>query len=563
MGRFVFVLILLGFIILIFIFQYLNSRKSDKMYLLKLKEDYGKHDKSSYDYKRLNTAQGYFSRHVQDTSIDDITWSDLNMDDVFAAMDSTQSNIGSEVLYYLLRNPLINKKDISDRTSLVDFWMNNSELRDSISLCLHHNGRICKSSLYDNIDKLCSLPVMSNRKYFIHIFLLMLCVLSLFISQGIGIILFIVVLIWNFSIYYRDRSDILPYIDVFNRILTLINVSDDIDNILSKSKENPVGDNINKCVVDLSALRKKTFGWNQAGGEGNPIFAIINVIGALFFFDLIRFVSLKKTVEENVNNIDALFFEIGYIDAMIAISSYVYGHEGRICKASFEDGEIKADNIYHPLIANPISNSINTDKSILITGANASGKSTFLKSIAIGILFAHSTGYVLADKFNTPLCLIYGAMSNRDNIISGDSYYMTEIKGIKRILDATKLAQAKDLKVVCFVDELLSGTNTEERIAAATQILKKMNDSGMYVFAATHDIELTTLLNPYYTNYHFKEDLSEGDVVFSYKLMNGEATSRNAIRLLASLDFPEDIISEAEAMVDRHMNTGSWSLQKG
>ena len=563
MGRFVFVLILLGFIILIFIFQYLNSRKSDKMYLLKLKEDYGKHDKSSYDYKRLNTAQGYFSRHVQDTSIDDITWSDLNMDDVFVAMDSTQSNIGSEVLYYLLRNPLINKKDISDRTSLVDFWMNNSELRDSISLCLHHNGRICKSSLYDNIDKLCSLPVMSNRKYFIHIFLLMLCVLSLFISQGIGIILFIVVLIWNFSIYYRDRSDILPYIDVFNRILTLINVSDDIDNILSKSKENPVGDNINKCVVDLSALRKKTFGWNQAGGEGNPIFAIINVIGALFFFDLIRFVSLKKTVEENVNNIDALFFEIGYIDAMIAISSYVYGHEGRICKASFEDGEIKADNIYHPLIANPISNSINTDKSILITGANASGKSTFLKSIAIGILFAHSTGYVLADKFNTPLCLIYGAMSNRDNIISGDSYYMTEIKGIKRILDATKLAQAKDLKVVCFVDELLSGTNTEERIAAATQILKKMNDSGMYVFAATHDIELTTLLNPYYTNYHFKEDLSEGDVVFSYKLMNGEATSRNAIRLLASLDFPEDIISEAEAMVDRHMNTGSWSLQKG
>ena len=563
MGRFVFVLILLGFIILIFIFQYLNSRKSDKMYLLKLKEDYGKHDKSSYDYKRLNTAQGYFSRHVQDTSIDDITWSDLNMDDVFAAMDSTQSNIGSEVLYYLLRNPLINKKDISDRTSLVDFWMNNSELRDSISLCLHHNGRICKSSLYDNIDKLCSLPVMSNRKYFIHIFLLMLCVLSLFISQGIGIILFIVVLIWNFSIYYRDRSDILPYIDVFNRILTLINVSDDIDNILSKSKENPVGDNINKCVVDLSALRKKTFGWNQAGGEGNPIFAIINVIGALFFFDLIRFVSLKKTVEENVNNIDALFFEIGYIDAMIAISSYVYGHEGRICKASFEDGEIEADSIYHPLIANPISNSINTDKSILITGANASGKSTFLKSIAIGILFAHSTGYVLADKFNTPLCLIYGAMSNRDNIISGDSYYMTEIKGIKRILDATKLAQAKDLKVVCFVDELLSGTNTEERIAAATQILKKMNDSGMYVFAATHDIELTTLLNPYYTNYHFKEDLSEGDVVFSYKLMNGEATSRNAIRLLASLDFPEDIISEAEAMVDRHMNTGSWSLQKG
>ena len=65
-------------------------------------------------------------------------------------------------------------------------------------------------------------------------------------------------------------------------------------------------------------------------------------------------------------------------------------------------------------------------------------------------------------------------------------------------------------------------------------------------FAATHDIELTELLEKEYDNYHFEETIVENDVRFNYRLKNGKATTRNAIRLLAVLGYEDTIIEKAE-----------------
>ena len=85
---------------------------------------------------------------------------------------------------------------------------------------------------------------------------------------------------------------------------------------------------------------------------------------------------------------------------------------------------------------------------------------------------------------------------------------------------------------MCFVDEVLRGTNTVERIAASTQILKSLTGSNILCFAATHDIEMTDLLRDFFDNYHFEEDIRDGDVFFNYRLMKGKAATRNAIKLL-------------------------------
>jgi DNA mismatch repair ATPase MutS len=79
-------------------------------------------------------------------------------------------------------------------------------------------------------------------------------------------------------------------------------------------------------------------------------------------------------------------------------------------------------------------------------------------------------------------------MSLRDDLQGGDSYYVVEIKALKRILTAAK---EPGRPVLCFVDEVLRGTNTVERIAASTQILKSFDGRAVLCFAATHDIELT------------------------------------------------------------------------
>ena len=146
-------------------------------------------------------------------------------------------------------------------------------------------------------------------------------------------------------------------------------------------------------------------------------------------------------------------------------------------------------------------------------------------------------------------------MALRDSIESGESYYIVEIKSLKRIMD--KANEAGD-RILCFVDEVLRGTNTIERIAASSQILKELEAKSVLCFAATHDIELTYILKDYYSNYHFTEQVVDNEIVFSYELMKGRATSRNAIKLLEIIGYNKEIVEKAQNRAKDFANTGVW-----
>ena len=102
-----------------------------------------------------------------------------------------------------------------------------------------------------------------------------------------------------------------------------------------------------------------------------------------------------------------------------------------------------------------------------------------------------------------------------------------EIRSLKRILDAAE----EEEPVLCFVDEVLRGTNTAERIAASSNILRYLAEKGTHCFAATHDLELTEILKDCFEMYHFSETVTEDTLSFDYTLKEGKATSRNAILL--------------------------------
>ena len=139
-----------------------------------------------------------------------------------------------------------------------------------------------------------------------------------------------------------------------------------------------------------------------------------------------------------------------------------------------------------------MKNSINADKSVLLTGSNASGKSTFIKSIAINSIFAQTIHTVLADSYTSSFYYIYSSMALRDDLQNNESYYIVEIKSLQRILE--KAAQS-DVPVLCFIDEVLRGTNTLERIASSSEIVGVLlARKGAMCFAATHDVELTNML---------------------------------------------------------------------
>ncbi|MBQ5677037.1 MAG: hypothetical protein IIV45_18575, partial [Lachnospiraceae bacterium] len=248
----------------------------------------------------------------------------------------------------------------------------------------------------------------------------------------------------------------------------------------------------------------------------------------------------------------------GKIEAYISIGAYRKSVEYyAIPQLDTKNNHIEAQEMYHPLIDEPVANSFSVNKGMLLTGSNASGKSTFLRMTAINAILAQTAHMALAKSYCGSMFRVYSSMALKDDLEQGDSYFIVEIKALKRILDVV----SKDkTPILCFVDEVLRGTNTVERIAASCEILKSLSGQQIMCFAATHDIELTDLLQDSYDNYHFEETIENDDVLFNYRLMKGKARTRNAIKLLGILGYEESIISKANKRAEEFVTKGVWNV---
>ena len=193
-----------------------------------------------------------------------------------------------------------------------------------------------------------------------------------------------------------------------------------------------------------------------------------------------------------------------------------------------------------------------------MTGSNASGKSTFLKNVAVNAILAQTLGTCTCSRYRAPFMKIMTSMALRDDIGGGESYFIVEIKSLKRILDEAQ----KGAPLLCIIDEVLRGTNTIERIAASSRILKELDKPWVLPFAATHDIELSYILDGIYHNYHFEEEIRDNEVIFNYLLQKGRATTRNAIRLLDMLGYDPSIVEDARKAAAHFEADGVWERLK-
>jgi DNA mismatch repair ATPase MutS len=129
-----------------------------------------------------------------------------------------------------------------------------------------------------------------------------------------------------------------------------------------------------------------------------------------------------------------------------------------------------------------------------------------------------------------------------DGILAGRSRYLAEAE---RLLALVRMGDSGE-PTLCLIDELLSGTNAVERLAASRAILDVLADRGLLVVAATHDLELTQSLDDRYESYFFADDFSRDDLRFDYRLRPRAVTTRNATRRLERLGYPKEIIARAQ-----------------
>lgn len=543
---------------------YLDRKKAAE-FEKSLRTDYGTLRKREYNAERFLRMDRYYLKHLGPDQIDDITWNDLGMDELFKKMNHTYSAIGEEYLYFTLRNAGRTVEELEDEEKLIRFFMIHEEERVALQKAMAKLGYMGKYSLYDYLDHLDYLGERSNRKAYFRDFLILLCFGLLPFAFSYALIGLLAVLIMNTLLYFREKSEIEPYIISFVYILKLLDTCERIEKL--NDDEEVVKKEIAEVTRShkvLSSLKKGAF-WVMTGNGalgGDPAGMVLDYLKMALHLDLIHFNRMLSFLRAHTQEVDQICTSLGHLETCIAIGAFRRGLElakTGYCVPVLSDSVTPAlsmEDGYHPLLADPVDNSVRATRGVLITGSNASGKSTFLKTVAINAIFAQTIHTCTAKCYEAPVYRIFSSMALRDDLQSGDSYYIVEIKALKRILTATK---QEGRPVLCFVDEVLRGTNTVERIAASAQILKSLNREHALCFAATHDIELTELLASEYDNYHFTEEISDGDIHFPYLLLQGKATTKNAIRLLEIIGYDPKIISQAEEMAEKFMREGTWT----
>ena len=271
-------------------------------------------------------------------------------------------------------------------------------------------------------------------------------------------------------------------------------------------------------------------------------------------YDFINYNRVISVILKHNDTFHKLWQEIGKLDSAIAVASYRKSIPFYTTPIFVESEAVIAQEIYHPLLKNPVCNPVTLKRNCIVTGSNASGKSTYVKAVAINGIFAQTIHTCLAESFALKPSLVITSMAVRDNVVDGDSYFIAEIKSLKRILRSN----STDVRCLCFVDEILKGTNTIERIAASASILTWLAEQNCLCIVATHDIEMTDILIDIYDNYHFREQITAEGIHFDYKIYNGWTTTRNAIQLLDFMDYPAEIVSQAQTYAETFETTHKW-----
>ncbi|MDO5344431.1 MAG: hypothetical protein Q4E91_01650 [Lachnospiraceae bacterium] len=561
-----------------------NNRKTRRRRLRMIREDWGAWPARQYDYLDWNAVEGYYgNKETKRFQIDDITWNDLDMDRIFMLLNHTGSFMGEGYLYYLLRTPSFYGEELAERERLIQYFTEHPKEREQLQMFFYQTGKAGRSSIFDAVYNLADVnPVSNLHHYFMAgIFLASIC--TVFLSPQIGILLVIGAMCLTMWDYYRKKRPVEQYIISCRFLLRTLKTAEEMGKI-KLPEISAYQEKIREAGKVFGKLKRNTFFLiNGSRTDGDLLVGLIMYLNNCFHIDLIQFSTIVKEMKLHIKEFETLIEEMGKIESAIAIASFRQCMQDFCVPALDFDGAarpaLEAENLYHPLIQEPVKNSIKAGRGVLLTGSNASGKSTFLKTVAVNAVLAQTVHTCMADQWTGSSFRVFSSMALQDNLEGQESYYIVEIKSLKRILDQIASSDSDEITgtdrpdkaeegfagkkppVLCFVDEVLRGTNTVERIAASSQILKYMTGKQVLCFAATHDIELTHILEDYYENYHFQEEVLDGDIRFDYKLYSGRATSRNAIKLLQIMGYDEKVIARAETAAEQFLKDGEWAKE--
>jgi hypothetical protein len=292
--------------------------------------------------------------------------------------------------------------------------------------------------------------------------------------------------------------------------------------------------------------------------QANPLlWGIVNAVVPLNLYLAYRLASSRVRIEQYLPVWLDTWFEL---EALGSLANFAHLNDEYIFPAIAEDTAIASDQpifeareLGHPLIGHHLRSRNNftvghPGEIALITGSNMAGKSTFLRTLGINLVLAYAGGPIDAASLRAIRFNIFTSISINDSLSEGFSFFYAEVRRLRRLLSELEAAESTGdgdagLPIFYLIDEIFRGTNNRERLVGSSAYIRALAEKKGIGAIATHDLELVHLADeiPSITNYHFREQVRDGAMIFDYKLHPGPCPTTNALVIMrmAGLPVPE------------------------
>ena len=257
--------------------------------------------------------------------------------------------------------------------------------------------------------------------------------------------------------------------------------------------------------------------------------------------DLRQSHNIENWITAHRGEVKQWFDVITFFDAFNSLGTYAFNHPAHHFPGITKNAPIlECEGAVHPLLnaATAVKNDFKIDKQefFIVTGANMAGKSTFLRTVALQIVMANVGLPTRVDKAKyTPIKLIT-SMRTTDSLTDDTSYFFSELKRLKYIVDAIKAD-----RYFIILDEILKGTNSTDKAIGSRKFVEKLVKSGATGIIATHDLSLceTATAIPQVKNYFFDARIENDELYFDYTFKPGVCQNMNASFLLKKMEIVE------------------------
>lgn len=509
----------------------------------KLLNEFGYIKTDSFDFENI---ESYFRKRDNSASfqsLSDKTCNDIDFQELFMFIDRTGSRVGQQYLYNKLRNIPADSAENIRNERLIQEFINDLDFRVDVQSQL---SKLNDREVY-YIATLFQDDILKPPKWYFIVPLLSFTVVLSLILAFFNPVFFLVILglsVINIVIHFLNKKNLFNYFGSIPQLSKLNGVAQELFKFHILKQLNP--DLMKSAgVINKVSGRMSLFNLEVKLQSDQQIFfwAVLELVKIVFLIEPLFLFGTLKRIDTKRTEIEEVFLFVGEIDAIISIASLRSGLNN-FCTPKISKGQkgLSARGIYHPLIENCVKNSLKVDeKSILLTGSNMSGKTSFIRTIAINVITGLTINTCFAEDFTMPCMRIFSAIRISDDLMNDRSYYFEEVITIREMIKISNDGNCN----LFLLDEIFKGTNTVERISAGKAVLSALNEGNNIVFVSTHDVELADLLKDEYDLYHFSEIVDHKTVDFDYKLKDGKLKKRNAIRILQINGYPEGIINEA------------------